>query len=129
MRVSSRFGQATMACWIMLVVVFSPAGEAWYKDRPTTAAATMGMEMPLRLIQLHAGQSIGTEASEGGTTVTRGMGKEAVRRVWGDPEEIRQKRTCFGTQEEWVYRGDPKRFGTSERTLLFDEDERLTEIK
>ena len=57
------------------------------------------------------------------------MGKEAVRTVWGEPEEIRKIRTCFGWQEEWVYRGDPKRFGVSERILLFDEGEVLAEIK
>jgi len=66
---------------------------------------------------------------DGGTSITRGMGKEAVRTVWGEPEEIRKIRTCFGWQEEWVYRGDPKRFGVSERILLFDEGEVLTEIK
>jgi hypothetical protein len=65
----------------------------------------------------------------GNASVTRGMGKEAVRSVWGDPEEIRKIRTCFGWQEEWVYRGDQKRFGASERVLLFDEGEVLTEIK
>ena len=57
------------------------------------------------------------------------LGKEAVRTAWGEPEEIRKIRTCFGWQEEWVYRGDPKRFGASERILLFDEGEVLTEIK
>jgi len=64
-----------------------------------------------------------------GTTITRGMGKEAVRTIWGQPEEIRQFRTCFGWQEEWIYRGDPKRFGDTERILLFDEGEVLREIK
>jgi hypothetical protein len=57
------------------------------------------------------------------------MGKEAIRQVWGAPEEVRKIRTCFGWQEEWVYRGDAKRFGASERVLLFDEGELLTEIK
>jgi hypothetical protein len=57
------------------------------------------------------------------------MGKEAVRDVWGAPEEVRKIRTCFGWQEEWVYRGNTERFGASERVLLFDEGEVLTEIK
>ena len=66
---------------------------------------------------------------QGGASVTRGMGKEAVRTAWGAPEEVRRIRTCFGWQEEWVYRGDPARFGAGERILLFDEGEVLTEIK
>jgi hypothetical protein len=128
-RLSSRFAKTGMACWLLLAVAFSLASEVWYKDRGASAAASMRPEWPLRLVQLQAGQNIGTEGSEGGTAVRRGMGKEAVRRVWGEPETIRKIRTCFGTREEWVYRGDPKRFGTSERVLLFDEGEVLTEIK
>lgn len=86
------------------------------------------------MAQASAGQNAGSEKSTGETSVgetsvTPGMGKEAVRTVWGDPEEVRKIRTCFGWQEEWVYRGDPKRFGASERVLLFDEGEVLTEIK
>jgi hypothetical protein len=76
-----------------------------------------------------AAQSGNTMKPAGETAVTPGMGKEAVRKVWGDPEEIRKIRTCFGWQEEWVYRGDAKRYGVSERVLLFDEGEVLTEIK
>jgi hypothetical protein len=76
-----------------------------------------------------AGQSTEAGPSEGRTPVALGMGKEAVRQVWGAPEEVRKIRTCFGWQEEWVYRGDAKRFGASERVLLFDEGEILTEIK
>ena len=60
---------------------------------------------------------------------TRGMDKEAVRGLWGDPAEVRKMRTCFGWQEEWVYRGDQQRYGADERTLLFDEGEVLSEIK
>jgi hypothetical protein len=70
-----------------------------------------------------------TDKPPGRVTVTRGMGKEAVRTAWGEPEEVRKIRTCFGWQEEWVYRGDPNRFGASERVLLFDEGEVLTEMK
>jgi hypothetical protein len=86
-------------------------------------------ETQLFVAQAPATQGADTDKPNGGTSVTRGMGKEAVRTVWGDPEEIRKIRTCFGWQEEWVYRGDPKRFGASERVLLFDEGEVLTEIK
>jgi hypothetical protein len=73
----------------------------------------------------------GAEADKppGRASITHGMGKEAVRTAWGEPEEIRKIRTCFGWQEEWVYRGAPNRFGGSERVLLFDEGEVLTEIK
>lgn len=83
----------------------------------------------LSLAQASASQSTDADKPDGSTAITRGMGKEAVRTVWGEPEEIRKIRTCFGWQEEWVYRGDPKRFGLSERVLLFDEGEVLTEIK
>jgi hypothetical protein len=56
-----------------------------------------------------AGQSrTDADKPDGSTAITRGMGKEAVRTVWGEPEEIRKIRTCFEWQEEWVYRGDPK---------------------
>jgi hypothetical protein len=60
---------------------------------------------------------------------TRGMGKEVVRELWGKPAEVRKIRTCFGWQEEWVYRGDQQRYGADERTLLFDEGEILSDIK
>jgi hypothetical protein len=95
----------------------------------TLSAPAMAVEAQPALAQAPAGRSADTEKLQGGTSVTRGMGKEAVRIVWGDPEEIRKIRTCFGWQEEWVYRGDSKRFGASERILLFDEGEVLTEIK
>jgi len=61
--------------------------------------------------------------------VTRGMTKEQVRMLWGEPVAVRKIRTCFGAQEEWVYRGDPQRYGGEERTLRFDEDDVLDEIK
>jgi hypothetical protein len=86
-------------------------------------------EVQLFMAQAPATQDADPNKSTGEASVTRGMGKEAVRTVWGDPEEIRKIRTCFGWQEEWVYRGDQKRFGASERVLLFDEGEVLTEIK
>jgi hypothetical protein len=59
----------------------------------------------------------------------KGMSKEMVRDLWGDPAEVRKIRTCFGWQEEWMYRGNPRRYGADERTLLFDEGEALHEIK
>ena len=95
----------------------------------TITALAMAAEARPSMAQAPSGQSADIEKPEGGMSVTRGIGKEAVRTVWGDPEEIRKIRTCFGWQEEWVYRGDPKRFGVSERVLLFDEGEVLTEIK
>jgi hypothetical protein len=76
-----------------------------------------------------SGQSVAPDNPESGTPVARGLGKEAVRTRWGPPLEVRKIRTCFGWQEEWVYRGDPKRFGASERILLFDEGEILTDIR
>jgi hypothetical protein len=60
---------------------------------------------------------------------TKGMSKEAVRELWGDPAEVRKIRTCFGWQEEWMYRGDQQRYGADQRTLLFDEGEVLSKIK
>jgi hypothetical protein len=82
-----------------------------------------------RAAEAPASQGGDPDKPAGGTAIARGMGKEAVRTIWGQPEEIRQLRTCFGWQEEWVYRGDPKRFGGTERILLFDEGEVLREIK
>jgi hypothetical protein len=94
------------------------------------------MTLPALVAQAHRSMAQGpatqvgeTDKPTGSTSITRGMGKEAVRTEWGEPEEIRKIRTCFGWQEEWVYRGDPNRFGVSERILLFDEGEVLTEIK
>lgn len=95
----------------------------------TITALAMAAEARPSMAQAPSGRGADAEKPEGGTSVTRGMGKEAVRTAWGDPEEIRKIRTCFGWQEEWVYRGDPQRFGASERLLLFDEGEVLTEIK
>jgi hypothetical protein len=94
----------------------------------TMIVPAMAAEARLFMAQA-ASQSADPDKPDGGTSVTRGMGKEAVRTAWGEPEEIRKIRTCFGWQEEWVYRGDPKRFGVAERVLLFDEGEVLTEIK
>jgi outer membrane protein assembly factor BamE (lipoprotein component of BamABCDE complex) len=80
-------------------------------------------------VQAQAGQTAESARPGEATKVTRGMKKEQVRTLWGEPVEVRQIRTCFGTREEWVYRGDPQRFGSEARTLLFDEDEVLDEMK
>jgi hypothetical protein len=95
----------------------------------TLSVPALAAEARLSIAQAPASQRTDADKPDGSTAITRGMGKEAVRTVWGEPEEIRKIRTCFGWQEEWVYRGDPKRFGVSERVLLFDEGEVLTEIK
>jgi hypothetical protein len=58
-----------------------------------------------------------------------GMRKETVLARWGEPAEVRKNRTCFGVAEEWVYRGDPERFGAEVRVLFFNEDDVLTEVK
>jgi hypothetical protein len=86
-------------------------------------------QVPVAAAQALPGQLTDPHQPGGEPTLKRGMGKEAVRTAWGEPKEVRKIRTCFGWQEEWVYRGDPQRFGASERTLLFDEGEVLSEIK
>jgi hypothetical protein len=95
----------------------------------TLSVPALAAEARLSVAQTAASQRTETDKSDASTAITQGMGKEAVRTAWGEPEEIRKIRTCFGWQEEWVYRGDPKRLGASERVLLFDEGEVLTEIK
>lgn len=75
------------------------------------------------------GQRADPAKPESAMAVARGMGKEAVRTEWGPPEEVRKIRTCFGWQEEWIYRGDAKRFGARERILLFDEGDILTDMR
>ena len=61
--------------------------------------------------------------------VVVGMRKDVVRRLWGEPAEVRKIRVCLGTAEEWVYQGDPERYGANVRILSFDGDGVLTEIK
>ncbi|MBI3327016.1 MAG: hypothetical protein HYZ81_09990 [Nitrospinae bacterium] len=94
------------------------------RSLPTTEL--LALERP---IQGHPVQAIASETPARQTPVAVGMRKDQVRIVWGTPAEVRKIRTCFGTAEEWVYRGDPQRFGAGERVLHFDEDEILTEIK
>ena len=107
---------------ILLVGLCHAGGE-------TLSVPALATVARLSIAQAPANQRTDADKPDGSTAITRGMGKEAVRTGWGEPEEIRKIRTCFGWQEEWVYRGDPKRFGPSERVLLFDEGEVLTGIK
>jgi hypothetical protein len=118
-----------MAWWLLIILAVLSLVAMGPEGKVTLTGLAMAAEARPFNAQAPTGQSADTERPEGGTAVARGMGKEAVRTAWGNPEEIRKIRTCFGWQEEWVYRGDPKRFGGSERILLFDEGEVLTEIK
>lgn len=113
--------------WLLTIVAVLSSVAVSAESGGILAAPTMAAEWQPLLAQ--GGQNAGAAQSEGQVPVALGMGKEAVRQVWGAPEEVRKVRTCFGWQEEWVYRGDAKRFGASERVLLFDEGELLTEIK
>jgi hypothetical protein len=122
-RVKSGFSKVAWGLLIAMACLAVVGGEG------AIAASAVALESQPLVAQALAAPSTDPEKPEGHTAVARGMRKEAVRNVWGDPEDIRQIRTCFGTQEEWVYRGDPKRFGAGERVLLFDEGEVLTEIK
>jgi hypothetical protein len=113
--------------WLLTTVAVLSSVAVSAESGGILATPTMAAEWQPLLAQ--AGQNTGAAQSEGQVPVALGMGKEAIRQVWGAPEEVRKIRTCFGWQEEWVYRGDAKRFGASERVLLFDEGELLTEIK
>jgi hypothetical protein len=118
-----------MAWWYLIAVTGSSVVAMGYAGGGTLIPPAVAAGWRPFIAAAQAAQRGDTMPPEGETSVTPGMGKEAVRKVWGDPEEIRKIRTCFGWQEEWVYRGDAKRFGVSERVLLFDEGEVLTEIK
>jgi hypothetical protein len=74
-------------------------------------------------------QTTDTTSSTSPGAVSKGMTKKQVRSLWGEPREVRRVRTCFGSQEEWLYRGDPQRYGGEERLLLFNEEEVLEDIK
>jgi hypothetical protein len=115
--------------WLLIMVALLSGMAMSAASGGTLAAPAMTAARQPLIAQAQAGQSTAAEPSEGQVPVARGMGKEAVRQAWGAPEEVRKIRTCFGWQEEWVYRGDAERFGASERVLLFDEGEILTEIK
>lgn len=102
--------------WLIIFWVALPVVESWLAVEAWLPRALAG-ENP--------------EASSSGNrpSLTPGMGKEAVRQAWGAPENVRKIRTCFGWQEEWVYREAADRVGASERVLVFDEGEVLIEIK
>jgi hypothetical protein len=129
MHVQVNRGYYTMARRLPITVAAILLVGLCYADGNTLSVPALAAEACLSIAQAPASQRTDADKPDGNIAITRGMGKEAVRTVWGEPEEIRKIRTCFGWQEEWVYRGDPKRFGVSERVLLFDEGEVLTEIK
>jgi hypothetical protein len=115
--------------WMLTHGALFPITGSWYTEAAISITSVGGAAPQFASAQAHAEGS--AEKSEAATPagVTRGMGKPEVRQAWGAPEEVRKLRTCFGWQEEWVYRGNVERFGASERVLLFDEGEVLTEIK
>jgi hypothetical protein len=126
----SHIRRRAMILRLLSIVALLALIATWIKCGGTPAGPAMAAESkPLLEAQTQAGQSAVADQPGGRATVTPGMGKEDVRQAWGPPEEVRKIRTCFGWQEEWVYRGDAKRFGADERVLLFDEGEVLTEIK
>jgi hypothetical protein len=119
----------TMTWWLLVTTAALALARVAHEGNVASTGLAMAAEARPFKAEAPAGQSADTDKPQGGAAVVRGMGKEAVRTVWGHPEEIRKIRTCFGWQEEWVYRGDPKRVGGSERILLFDEGEVLRDIK
>jgi len=122
-------GYCTMARRLAITVAAILLVGSCHGGGNALSVPALAAEARLSIAQAPASQRTDADKPDSSTAITRGMGKEAVRMVWGEPEEIRKIRTCFGWQEEWVYRGDPKRFGPSERVLLFDEGEVLTGIK
>ena len=119
----------TIARLLFTIVAAALLVGLWYGDGSTTSLPSMVAGAHRIAAQGPGLQRAGIDSPTSSPSVARGMGKEEVRTVWGDPKATRKIRTCFGWQEEWVYRGDPKRFGVSERVLLFDEGDVLTEIK
>jgi len=66
----------------------------------TLSVPAVAAEARLSIAQAPASQRPDADKPDGSTAITRGMGKEAVRTVWGEPEEIRKIRTCFGWQKD-----------------------------
>lgn len=138
-------GVAVQLCILGLLAMFSLGPALSHeglvpKDRgipglfPTTGAQvaylhTSGVHAMGQPTQGHLVQAGPSETPASQVTVAVGMRKDVVRTQWGEPAEVRKIRVCLGTAEEWVYRGDPRRYGASERVLHFDEDGVLTEIK
>lgn len=112
--------------WVLIAVAgFSLVAAGYVSPVLRTGVATAA-EGRVFTTEQPDGRGADPAQPESGIAMARGMGKEAVRTEWGPPEEVRKIRTCFGWQEEWIYRGDVRRFGASERILLFDEGEILT---
>lgn len=120
---------SVFAFWILTNGALFPVMGLWYTEAAIHTTSVLAAARQFVSAQAHAGENTQANETRKPSGVTRGMGKTEVRQVWGSPEEVRKLRTCFGWQEEWVYRGDVERFGASERVLLFDEGEVLTEIK
>jgi hypothetical protein len=112
----------TMALW--LIIMCLPVGVRFDEAKHALLLLATASSSPAM-----SGPAAGSSPSANQAMPTKGMGKETVRKLWGDPAEVRKIRTCFGWQEEWMYRGDQRRYGADERTLLFDEGEVLLEIK
>jgi hypothetical protein len=121
--------KAEIASRLLIVGVFLAVIGTCSAGEGAVAAPAIAAESPFLSAQAQTGQNTDVEKPESRARLTHGMGKQAVRHAWGAPEEVRQSRTCVGWWEEWVYRGDPQRFGANACVPLFDEDEVLTEIK
>jgi hypothetical protein len=121
-----RFAPSVVAIVLLLKALI---GSGPVADRGLLPSVMQVAEAAERQSQSTPGQTTAPEKPVNPLAVTRGMKKEQVHALWGEPMEVRQIRTCFGTREEWVYRGDPRRYGSEERTLLFDEDAVLEEMK
>jgi hypothetical protein len=121
-----KFAPAVVVCLLLLKALAS--------SELVTERSPLSLIMPVVMAaerQSHslAGETTASEPPISPSAVTTGMKKEQVHALWGEPIEVRQTRTCFGTREEWVYRGNPQRYGSEERTLLFDEADVLEEMK
>jgi hypothetical protein len=127
--VQTKSEDSKKAWWLVITFAGLALGAVHDAGCATVTAPAMAVTPQTLRAAAQPGQSASTGKLPEGPSVAHGMGKEAVRTVWGDPDEVRKIRTCFGWQEEWVYRGDSKRFGADERILLFDEGEVLVEIK
>lgn len=116
-----------MASCLLIVGAFLSVADKW-------PAAAKGPDVFIIVAEALVNRALAGESPEAGSSggragLTQGMSKEAVRQAWGAPENVRKIRTCFGWQEEWVYRGQGEHAGAAESVLLFDEGEVLVEIK
>jgi hypothetical protein len=83
----------TMVAAVLLVGLCHAGGN-------TLSVPALATEARLSIAQAPASRRTDADKPDGSTAITRGMGKEAVRTVWGEPEEIRKIRTCFGWQKD-----------------------------